>query len=174
MLHFKVLNKNFLNKIKLLQLHFLIRYSGMFALNSFFFLFLTTLSSLTSFSIPQNLPQSRLQTTYTVKLLIVVFKLILNKSIPTTSYLTMIDHYLIFCILFINLLGVWHALIGSFDKWYDSNDITMLIAFAIIFCLYHIFFILKCFSINKLKRHLEKIKMDLIKSEYRPERDQIY
>ena len=89
----------------------------------------------------------------------VSFKWVFNRSLPSVSYLTLLDKYSIFGIVYITLLASWHALIGVYSKqWEDSVDHWMLVAFSVLFVLGHIGFYLKYFSITKLKRKLKGIE----------------
>ncbi len=88
------------------------RKPGYYFSNAYSLIFLITISALTIFSIDCRLPQSRLQTTYTLLLTSVSFKWIINRSLPTVSYLTSLDRYAIACIVFISLLAGWHSIVG--------------------------------------------------------------
>ena len=68
---------------------------------------------MTIFSIDCKSPQSRLQTTYTLLLTSISFKWVINRSLPTVSYLTSLDKYAITCIVFISLLASWHSIAGA-------------------------------------------------------------
>ena len=80
--------------------------------NAFFLIFLITLSSMTTFSMPCHLPQSRLQTMCTVLLTSITFKWVINRSLPTVYYLTSLDFYSLMNILLICICLCWHAIIG--------------------------------------------------------------
>ena len=107
------------DKLKILQLEHLkylfkfLRKPGYYLKNAFFLIFLITASALTIFSIDCKLPQSRLQTVYTLLLTSVSFKWVVNRSLPTVSYLTSLDKYAITCIVFISLTAFWHSIVGS-------------------------------------------------------------
>ena len=135
-----------LNSPKIVAITYCSRRPGYYIFNAFFLIFLITVSSLTIFSIDPKLPQARLQTTYTLLLTSVSFKWVVNRSLPTISYLTSLDQYAIACIFFVCSLCVWHSIVGSgliaasdakgIDQWF-------LIGFASFFVLIHIFFIIK-------------------------------
>ena len=65
--------------------------------NAYFLIFLITVSALTIFSVDCKMPQSRLQTTFTLLLTSVSFKWVINRSLPHVSYLTSLDKYAIVC-----------------------------------------------------------------------------
>jgi hypothetical protein len=88
------------------------RKSGYYVFNAFFLIFLITLSAMTVFSIDCKMPQSRLQTSYTLLLTSVSFKWVVNRYLPTVSYLTSLDKYAIISIFFQSLLSIWHSLVA--------------------------------------------------------------
>ena len=63
------------------------RRAGYYMFNAFFLIFLITVSSLTIFSIDCKLPQSRLQTTFTLLLTSISFKWVVNRSLPTVNFM---------------------------------------------------------------------------------------
>lgn len=131
--------------------------------NAFFLIFLITASALTVFAIPQNAPQGRLQTTYTIMLSSVSFKWVFNRSLPSVSYLTLLDKYSICGILYINLLAAWHSLVGTYSKQWDPLvDQWLLVSFASLFAVGHICFFLAYLSITKRKRELLYIERDIL------------
>lgn len=90
------------------------RKPGFYLSNAFFLIALITISALTVFSMDCKLPQNRLQTTCTILLTSVSFKWVINRSLPTVSYLTSLDKYSILGIFFISLLTLWHGVVGRF------------------------------------------------------------
>ena len=131
--------------------------------NAFFLIFLITVSALTVFSIPKSAPNSRLQTSYTILLSSVSFKWVFNRSLPSVSYLTLLDKYSICGIVYITLLASWHSLIGVYSKqWDDLTDQWMLIAFASLFILGHLAFYTKYLIITKPQRELTVIERDIL------------
>ncbi len=72
-----------------------------------------TVSSLNNFTIDCQSPQFRLAVTYTLLLTSVMFKWVVNRSLPIISYLTSLDKYAIACIFYLSLNSAWHALVGS-------------------------------------------------------------
>ena len=149
------------------------RRPGFYFFNAFFLIFLITISSLTIFSVDCKLPQNRLQTTYTLLLTSVSFKWVINRSLPTVSYLTSLDKYAIVCIFYVCLLCVWHALVGCsfWDKDLAKNlDQWLLIAFSVLFVIIHVVlgvWVFMAYSeIRKLKRREKKFLV-----EYRTSRE---
>ena len=135
------------------------RRPGYYYFNAFFLIFLITISALTIFSVDCRLPQNRLQTTYTLLLTSVSFKWVINRSLPTVSYLTSLDKYAIICIFYVCLLCVWHAIVGSnlvdlsnakqLDQW-------ALIGFSVAFFLIHVGSFIWLYFANSEIRNLER------------------
>ena len=99
----------------------------------------------------------------------VSFKWVINRSLPTVSYLTSLDKYAIICILYVCLLCVWHAIVGAFwtpteareyDKW-------LLLAFSMVFIVIHVGFIIWYLNayrgITKLKKNEKSFIADVKK-----------
>ncbi|CAF1110731.1 unnamed protein product [Adineta steineri] len=63
--------------------------------NAYFLIFLITSAALSTFSIPPSNSHGRLQITCTLLLTSVTFRWVVNKSLPTISYLTALDIYAI-------------------------------------------------------------------------------
>lgn len=148
------------------------RRPGFYLFNAFFLIFLITLSSLTVFSIPPELPANRLQITYTILLSSISFKWVFNRSLPPVSYLTLLDKYSIFCIIYINMLAAWHSLIGSeywralirYNHLHDAIDFYMLIFLVLLFLFFHLFTIAWYFQITKKHRFLIAKEKEFIES----------
>ncbi|CAF0969431.1 unnamed protein product [Rotaria sordida] len=89
------------------------RRPGYYYWNGFCLIFLITVCSFCIFSIPPDLPQNRLQITCTLLLTSVTFRWVVNRSLPTISYLTTLDKYAIISIIMLVLLCVWHSIIAT-------------------------------------------------------------
>ena len=68
---------------------------------------------MTLFAFETKLAQNRLGGTFTLILTSFSFKNTSNKSIPAISYLTSLDKYQIYSIIFLCLCCVWHATCAS-------------------------------------------------------------
>jgi hypothetical protein len=97
---------------KLVTTCFCARKPGFYFFNAISLIFLITVSALTVFSISYDLPQNRLQVTYTILLASISFKWVINRSLPPVSYLTSLDKYAIACIFYVCALAGWHGIIG--------------------------------------------------------------
>ena len=140
--HEIIFEKNMSRPPKLVATVFCSRKPGYYFFNAFFLIFLITVSSLTIFSVNCKLPQNRLQTTFTLLLTSVSFKWVINRSLPTVSYLTSLDQYAIVSIFYICLVCIWHSIVGSFWEPAVATDLDrwLLIAFAGLFIFYHLVF----------------------------------
>ncbi|RMZ95185.1 gamma-aminobutyric acid receptor subunit rho-2-like [Brachionus plicatilis] len=105
------------------------RLSGYYLYNAYFIIFLITLLSLCIFSIDCKLPQSRLQTCFTLVLTSASFKWVTNRSLPAISYMTSLDKYSISCIFYLCLNCGWHSVVGFF--W--QKDLAVQVDLAISF-----------------------------------------
>ena len=135
------------------------RRPGFYIVNGFFLIFMITLISLAVFAINQKTPHFRLQTTYTLLLTAISLKwVILNRALPSISYLTSLDVYQITSFTFICSLSTWHALVATFwtVEYSEYLDNCMAIFFAVIFALIHIVFLGWVYLNNNKKRKLKK------------------
>lgn len=137
---------------------FCTRKPGYYFFNGYLIIFLITALSLTVFSIDCKFPQNRLQTSFTLVLTSASFKWVINRSLPTLSYMTSLDKYAIVCIIYLCLLCVWHSIVGSFwerDLARKLDLIILLIAF-IVFIIIHIAYTIWLFKAYKLQSALQK------------------
>ena len=105
--------------------------AGYYLFNAYFLIFVITSSALTIFSVDCKLPQNRLQITFIILLTSVSFKWVINRYLPTVSYLTSLDTYAIVSILYICLLCVWHSLIGNLNFFFIFK-----LVLKVTFCLF--------------------------------------
>lgn len=131
------------------------RRPGYYLFNAYYLIFLITVSSLTIFAIKPELPQNRLQTTFTLLLTSISFKWVINKSLPTISYLTSLDQYAIVCITFLCALNLWHAIAGALYPGNNELDKWLLICFSIVFILINLGFVIWGFRAFKKIRELQ-------------------
>lgn len=134
--------------------------------NAYFLIFLITSCSLSIFSINYKLPQNRLATSFTILLSSVSFKWVINRSLPTVSYLTSLDKYSIVCIFFVCLLSVWHSLIGSILANYDYSifiDRCSLGIFFILFIFIHLLLFIWFLKAYNVVRNLKKKEIEYLK-----------
>ena len=155
-------NQTLLTHDKMVVSCFCARKPEYYLANAFLLIFLITASSLTVFSIAYNLPANRLQTTYTLLLTSISFKWVVNRSLPTVSYLTSLDHYAIISIVYLCLLCVWHALVAKFGS--TDIDLWGLAGFSLAFVLYHCLFVVQFYMVHKNFRRLARKERRLLAS----------
>lgn len=148
--------------------YFVFKRPGYYIFNAYFLIFLITISSLTIFSVDCRLPGNRLQTTYTLLLTSVSFKWVINRSLPTVSYLTSLDQYAIVSISFLCLICFWHSIVGSPWLITDKNqaveiDKWVLIGFSVLFVIIQIWLCIWFFVANIQVRNLKKKERDFLK-----------
>ncbi len=133
--------------------------------NAYFLIFLVTITAIGIFSIDCKLPQNRLQTTATFLLTSVSFKWVINRSLPTVSYTTSLDQYSILCILYLCLLCVWHSIVGVYWTKALATEIDrwVLLVYACLFILMHIYFAFKCFKSYVIVREVHKRSKEYLK-----------
>lgn len=138
--------------------------------NAYFIIFLTTALSLTIFSIHCKNPHARLQTNFTLVLTSASFKWVINRSLPTISYMTSLDKYAIVSIFFLCILCIWHAIVGKFWDEVDAIriDIIMFGFFIVIFLIIHFVLIVWLIRAYKTIRDFEKINQNFIRGYLRP------
>ncbi|CAF0784139.1 unnamed protein product [Didymodactylos carnosus] len=152
------------------------RRPGYYYWNGFCLIFLITVCAFCIFAIPPNLPQNRLQITCTLLLTSVTFRWVVNRSLPTISYLTTLDKYAIVSIIILVLLCVWHSVIGAvtfLTKRFDSNispadpcvliDRYVFIALFIIYCTIHVALVIWLFSVPYgRRREMERLDREYV------------
>jgi hypothetical protein len=145
------------------------RRAGYYFFNAYSLIFLITISSLTIFSVDCKMPQSRLQTTYTILLTSVSFKWVINRQLPTVSYLTSLDKYAIGSIFYVCLLCVWHSIVGSFWSQEVARDLDFwsLIGFSIFFIIIHVALFIWFFLAYGEVRKLNKRELGFLSKLYK-------
>ena len=114
-------------------------------LNAFFLIFLITISSLAVFSVNCNLPQNRLQTSCTLLLTSATFKWVTNRSLPTVSYMTLLDKYSLGCIILVCMQCIWLGVIGFLNQTeikFAKYDLLAFLTMCTLFCLLNFSFII--------------------------------
>ncbi|CAF0881969.1 unnamed protein product [Rotaria sp. Silwood1] len=168
------------------------RKCGYYIWNAYFLIFLITSASLCTFSIPPSNAHGRLQITCTLLLTSVTFRWVVNKSLPTISYLTALDIYAIASIVALCIINVFHGVVSYlyYNQIYLASHLTPnniqdlqlslypeyyichidrygFYILSIIFCLYQVFILLWTFWTpykrrRSMKRKDEKNRADLM------------
>ncbi|CAF1064987.1 unnamed protein product, partial [Didymodactylos carnosus] len=136
--------------------------------NGFCLIFLITVCSFCIFAIPPQHPQNRIQTTCTLLLTSITFRWVVNRSLPTISYLTTLDKYAIVSIMILVLMCIWHSIIGHIT-FLTQNDPRMVIksilidryifiALVIIYCIIHVALVIWLFNVPyRRRREMERL-----------------
>ncbi|CAH1248298.1 CHRNA6 [Branchiostoma lanceolatum] len=89
------------------------RKSGFYVWNVALLMFLIMSLSFTAFSVSPDKPESRLSVSLTLLLTSVAFKFMISQNLPTISYLTLLDKYVLLCMIFQCLVAVQNALVSA-------------------------------------------------------------
>jgi len=137
--------------------------------NCYSFNFLITVLSLTQFVIEAKFAESRIRGIFTLILTSFSFKVVTSRSLPTISYLTSLDKYQTFNIIFLSLLCIWHSICAALKTDYQLKvkiDNIMAYAFGSLFVLIQIWlFVNIMISHQKVKKLNEKDKLFISKLE---------
>ncbi|XP_072180077.1 cys-loop ligand-gated ion channel-like [Diadema setosum] len=77
-------------------------------------MFLITPLAFTSFAVDREAPEDRLSVTLTLLLTAVAFKFFVSQSLPNKSYQTLLDYYVLWCMVFLCLVVVQNAAVSAF------------------------------------------------------------
>ncbi|XP_021369969.1 uncharacterized protein LOC110461026 isoform X3 [Mizuhopecten yessoensis] len=135
------------------------RRPGYFVWNIFVVTFLICSLAFTTFSVNNNLPQNRLQLSFTLVLTAVAFKSAVNSSLPRISYLTYMDKYLLIAMVMLTAVCVWHAIVSTLatQEKRDRIESVVLTVLAAIYIFYNIgFFIVIYVSPWKKRREMQQ------------------
>lgn len=117
-----------------------VRQFGFFVWNILIIMTIISLLSFTTFAVGNDKPQNRLQLGFTLTLTGVTFRFVTNQSLPKISYLTKLDIYILFCMIFNFCISIWHAVITRFDGNSDQDvmDKWAFFTFIIIYCVFQV------------------------------------
>jgi NADH:ubiquinone oxidoreductase subunit 5 (subunit L)/multisubunit Na+/H+ antiporter MnhA subunit len=112
------------------------------------------------FSFLVTAPNHRINSTVMLILSSINFKIAVTTRLPTVSYLTVLDKYSLTALIYLGVLCSYHSIIGgSLINHPDQYDWIFFIAFAVIYAIFHFFYILyflkKYFNHKKLKNDYE-------------------
>ncbi|CAF1388982.1 unnamed protein product [Adineta ricciae] len=135
------------------------RRPGYFYWNVYFLIFFITVMAFATFSVTYNLPQNRLQLSFTLLLTSVTFKWVVVRCLPTISYLTTLDKYVLLSMVMLCTVCVWHAIIAvlptDIAPYWDK---IAFISFAVIYTLFHVVFFLWMYFVTYRRRREMKRK----------------
>ncbi|KAK2172128.1 hypothetical protein NP493_990g00005 [Ridgeia piscesae] len=138
------------------------RRPGYFYWNVFLVMFFISALSFATFAVSPELPQNRLQLSFTLLLTSVTFKFVINQSLPKISYLTYMDKYVLLSLVILCVVCIWHAVVTLFVN-YGSLFLARLerhvfVAFVVIYILCHAVFIFWLYFDACKRRRLMKHK----------------
>jgi len=93
------------------------RKPGYFYWNIFLVMFFISTLSFATFSVKPELPQNRLQLTFTLLLTKVAFKFTVSQSLPRISYLTYLDKYILAMMIMLYMVCIWFATVTALSEW---------------------------------------------------------
>jgi hypothetical protein len=109
--------------------------------NSFFPIFLLTMLSHVSFAAPIDELGTRLDVQFSLILTLMSFKWVINKDLPSLDYLTVLDLYSLFSLVFLSFLTLWHSIISYLSRYYEecaSIDGYFFIVLLVIYLIGHV------------------------------------
>ncbi|CAF3600590.1 unnamed protein product [Rotaria sp. Silwood1] len=135
------------------------RRPGYFYWNVYFLIFFITVMAFATFSVTYNLPQNRLQLSFTLLLTAVTFKWVVVRCLPTISYLTTLDKYVLLSMVMLCVVCAWHAIIAVCPTHVAPHwDNMALISLAVIYTIFHLVFFLWMYFVTYRRRRIMKRK----------------
>ena len=120
---------------------------------------LITALTFSSFSIKSTEPGNRLQVTLTLLLTSIAFKYVISQSLPTVSYLTVMDKYIMCCTLFQFFMSVQVSISGNVkdDSVRDQFEWACFYFAIGSFVVFHMVFILIAYQkVRQVNRRMEE------------------
>ncbi|XP_059178683.1 cys-loop ligand-gated ion channel-like isoform X3 [Physella acuta] len=133
------------------------RRPGYFVWNIFMITFLICTLSFATFSVEKDLPQNRLQLSFTLVLTAVAFKSVVNQSLPRISYLTYMDKYLLASMFMMSAICTWHAVVTILiHKKADADFVEYIVlgCLASIYVIYNVAFCVMIYAFPCKKRRI--------------------
>lgn len=122
-------------------------------------MFLITPLAFTSYAVSADAPEDRLSVTLTLLLTAVAFKFVVSQSLPNTSYQTLLDYYVLWCMMFLCLVVVQNAVASLFssDKVWEHFDLPSLCFLGGLTVLVNIIFIIvACYKSRKVGHQMQQ------------------
>ncbi|XP_030828194.1 glycine receptor subunit beta isoform X1 [Strongylocentrotus purpuratus] len=122
-------------------------------------MFLITPLAFTSYAVSADAPEDRLSVTLTLLLTAVAFKFVVSQSLPNTSYQTLLDYYVLWCMMFLCLVVVQNAVASLFssDKVWEHFDLPSLCVLGGLTVLVNIIFIIiSCYKSRKVGHQMQQ------------------
>ncbi|XP_045190324.2 gamma-aminobutyric acid receptor subunit beta-like isoform X1 [Mercenaria mercenaria] len=148
------------------------RKMGYFVWNIIFIMLLIISLTFAAFTIDFN-SADRITVTITLFLTAVAFKLVVKQSLPTISYLTYLDVYVIAALIFLGLQAAQNATMNALGHFMIKGEVQYydkwsMVLMAIILIVFHIFFALFIYRTASKRRRImeEKDRMYIGKREF--------
>ncbi|XP_070560478.1 neuronal acetylcholine receptor subunit alpha-9-II-like isoform X2 [Ptychodera flava] len=115
---------------------------GFYLWNVALIMFLIMCMTFASFSVDPFEPADRLSVTLTLLLTSVAFKFVVSQSLPTISYLTILDKYILFCMTFQCIMVVQNATASVYTDVKDAKlfDLICITCLACLVAVAHLSF----------------------------------
>ncbi len=124
-------------------------------LNNFSLVFIVTLLTFTTFADSTVSSDARSKTLFTLLLSLFAYKITTSAQIPSISYLTMIDKYMLLSICFTGSLALWFAFFDFQD--YKTMDGKQIDSMAM-YCFVVVFIFIQLFTIALILKSMYKIQ----------------
>ncbi|XP_048777841.2 uncharacterized protein LOC125681694 [Ostrea edulis] len=142
------------------------RRAGFFVWNIIIIMTIISSLSFATFAVDRDLPQNRLQLAFTLTLTGVTFRFVTNQQLPKISYLTRLDKYILYCMVFNYLVTAWHAIVTLIpDNGTQSDcDLYFFIGFVVFYALFHVFFYAASLKTRTVYIRMVFIRMDNVET----------
>lgn len=132
------------------------RRSSLNVLNNFSLVFIVTLLTFTTFADSAVSSDARSKTLFTLLLSLFAYKITTSAQIPSISYLTMIDKYMLMCICFTGSLAIWFAFFDfqNYEKT-RGKQVELYAMYSFIIA----FICIQLFTIGSIMRSMNRINM---------------
>lgn len=146
------------------------RKNGYYLWNIVMIIFLISLLSFCSFSVEISSPSDRLSVTLTLLLTAVAFKFVVSQSLPTISYLTLLDKYVLCGLLFLGCMAIENAVAAALildsaaQKKFDRICLYVGIGcFVCIHVVFLVFVIVKSRTRNRILSENDKKFLEMLR-----------
>ncbi|KAI8502325.1 hypothetical protein Bbelb_199130 [Branchiostoma belcheri] len=140
------------------------RKTGFYVWNVALLMFLIMSLSFTAFSVSPDKPESRLSVSLTLLLTSVAFKFMVSQNLPTISYLTLLDKYVLLCMIFQCLVAVQNALVSAVPNPQVFDRISMAVLGGLVIFAHLVFGILIWRKKRKTNALLSRAKKEYLRT----------
>lgn len=144
------------------------RKTGYFVWNIVFIMLLIISLTFAAFTI-DNGTADRITVTITLFLTAVAFKLVVKQSLPTISYLTYLDLYVLAALIFLGMQAAQNACMNAFVHFLEEDEVKFfdrwsMVALATLLVVFHIFFAVYIYKTASKRRRIMEEKDKLYES----------